>query len=191
MNLFETVKAEVSARRAADLYGIETDRTGKALCIFHNEKRPSMKIYDEPNRGFYCFSCGKGGTVIDLIAQYYGISVYEAARKIAGDFGIREGYITHLGPVRKDPEQEYRQQLKHYTQIMTEYLLRLERWLTYAPRTPEEEPNILFITALEQYDRVKEIAETLLQGTKEERAEIIIYHKSELQKYEQRVTGRI
>lgn len=43
MNLFETVKNNVSLREAAQAYGLEVNRHGKALCPFHND-RPSKAI---------------------------------------------------------------------------------------------------------------------------------------------------
>lgn len=51
LNLFEAVKENVNLKRAAEFYGLEM-RNGMALCIFHNEKTPSMKLYDDH---FYCF----------------------------------------------------------------------------------------------------------------------------------------
>ena len=39
-------------------------------------------------RYFYCFGCGATGDVIDLVAKLFGLSSYEAAKKLAHDFGI-------------------------------------------------------------------------------------------------------
>ena len=44
MNLIEAVKASVTTRDAAEKYGIGVDRTGKACCIFHDDRHPSMKV---------------------------------------------------------------------------------------------------------------------------------------------------
>ena len=41
MNLFETVKNNVSLREAAQAYGLEVNRHGKALCPFHNDRHPA------------------------------------------------------------------------------------------------------------------------------------------------------
>lgn len=41
MNLFETVKNNVSLREAAQAYGLEVNRHGKALCPFHNDRNPA------------------------------------------------------------------------------------------------------------------------------------------------------
>ena len=39
-------------------------------------------------RYFYCFGCGATGDVIDLVARLFDLSSYEAAQKLAQDFGI-------------------------------------------------------------------------------------------------------
>lgn len=41
-------------------------KNDKALCLWHNEKTPSMHVYGDH---FYCFSCGKHGDVIDVVME--------------------------------------------------------------------------------------------------------------------------
>ena len=39
---------------------------GKSICCpFHNEKDPSLHIFE--NQSWYCFGCGKGGDVYDFL----------------------------------------------------------------------------------------------------------------------------
>ena len=47
MSIFETVKNSVNLREAAQLYGIEVNRYGMALCPFHNDRHPSLYIADD------------------------------------------------------------------------------------------------------------------------------------------------
>lgn len=44
MNVFEVVKENVTARQAAEAYGLKVGRTGMACCPFHSGKSPSMKL---------------------------------------------------------------------------------------------------------------------------------------------------
>ena len=44
MNVFEAVKSNVTTRQAAEMYGIRVNRHSMAVCPFHNEKNPSMKV---------------------------------------------------------------------------------------------------------------------------------------------------
>ena len=38
MNLFETIKAAVPVRQAAEHYGLKVNRNGMACCPFHNDR---------------------------------------------------------------------------------------------------------------------------------------------------------
>ena len=44
MNLFETIKAAVPVRQAAEHYGLKVNRNGMACCPFHNDRHPSLKL---------------------------------------------------------------------------------------------------------------------------------------------------
>ena len=66
MSLFQQVKESLNLIEVAKHYGIEVNRSGFTSCLFHNERTPSLKLYDDH---FHCFGCGKSGDVIALIAQ--------------------------------------------------------------------------------------------------------------------------
>lgn len=84
MSIFSEVKEHVTAREAAEFYGLVVLKKGIACCPFHDDKHPSMKI----DKLYYCFACGAKGDAINYVADRYGLSQYEAARKIANDFQI-------------------------------------------------------------------------------------------------------
>ncbi|MDD3417695.1 MAG: CHC2 zinc finger domain-containing protein, partial [Lachnospiraceae bacterium] len=44
MNLFEAVKEGVTTRQVAEYYGLKIMRNGMAVCPFHQDKTPSMKM---------------------------------------------------------------------------------------------------------------------------------------------------
>ena len=46
MNLFQTVKAAITVRQAAALYGLPITTTGMTRCPFHEDHTPSMKLND-------------------------------------------------------------------------------------------------------------------------------------------------
>ena len=85
MNLFETVKSSVTVKQAAEYYGCKVNRGDIICCPFHDDRHPSMKLNE---RYFYCFGCGVTGDVIDLVARLFDLSSYEAAKKLARDFGL-------------------------------------------------------------------------------------------------------
>ena len=85
MTLFELVKQNICVPDAAKHYGLQVNRNGMCSCPFHEDQHPSMKLNE---RYFYCFGCGATGDVIDFVARLFGLNSYEAAQKLAQDFGI-------------------------------------------------------------------------------------------------------
>ena len=83
--MYEAVKSTVTTRQAAEYYGIKVTGRGMALCPFHHDRHPSMKL----DQRFHCFGCQADGDVLDFVAGYFSLSVREAAMKLAEDFGIR------------------------------------------------------------------------------------------------------
>lgn len=84
MNIFSEVKEQLSTRQVAESYGLHIRRNGTACCPFHDDRHPSMKV----DQNYHCFACGVGGDVIDYTARMYGLSQYDAARKLIEDFGL-------------------------------------------------------------------------------------------------------
>lgn len=62
-------------------YAIKVNRGGFICCPFHNEKTPSMKIYD---RTFHCFGCGVHGDVLDFEQKYNNIDFQTAFKMLGG-----------------------------------------------------------------------------------------------------------
>ena len=85
MDLFTQIKMAVSVKEAAEYYGLGVNRGSMVCCPFHNDRIPSMKLNEDY---FYCFGCGAHGDVIDLVARLFNLSSYDAAKKLAYDFGI-------------------------------------------------------------------------------------------------------
>ena len=61
-------------------------RGGKywARCPFHSERTPSFAIYPD-GRGWYCFSCHRGGDAAALYQQLYGVPIRDALRAVGKD----------------------------------------------------------------------------------------------------------
>ena len=97
--MFESIKAAVTARQAAERFGVEVNRSGMAICPFHDDRTPSLKL----DQRYYCFGCGANGDAINLTARLLGISNYSAAQKLAEEFGIhsRVAATAHTPPKQK------------------------------------------------------------------------------------------
>lgn len=87
MNIFSEIKEYLTAKQAAENYGLQVRRNGTACCPFHDDKHPSMKI----DINYHCFACGVGGDVIDYVSRMFGLSQYGAARKLIDDFSLNVG----------------------------------------------------------------------------------------------------
>ena len=200
MELFEAVKEEVSARRAAEFYGIEVKSNGMARCIFHNDRNPSMKL----DRRYHCFACQADGDVINLVSAIFGIGNKEAAEKIAADFGIsyetrkraahrsgREGKKRQPDQARQvERQRRYRfeETQKRFYLILTDYYHLLREWKEkHAPASPEDEPDEYFCEALRNIDLVEHVLDCYLQGTLEERIDIINGYGEKVKEYERRI----
>jgi len=56
------------------LAGLHVPRHRKVRCPFHDDATPSLQVYEEPSRGWYCFGCRGGGSVYDFAAELWGLS---------------------------------------------------------------------------------------------------------------------
>ncbi|WP_286083188.1 CHC2 zinc finger domain-containing protein [Parablautia intestinalis] len=190
MNVFEAVKENVTARQAAEMYGIRVNRNGMACCPFHDDKHPSMKV----DKRFHCFGCQADGDVIDLAARLYGLNNLGAAVKLASDFGIDYDHKGRASPrpVKKKISEELRlkQAELQCCRILSEYNHLLGKWKTeYAPETPGEEWHPLFVEALQKQTYTEYLLDTLLTGTAEEKTAVIKGHGKEVMRIGERISG--
>jgi hypothetical protein len=56
------------------LTGVVVPWHGKIHCPFHDDRTPSLHVYSEPERGWYCYGCGRGGSIYDFAAQLSGLT---------------------------------------------------------------------------------------------------------------------
>ena len=187
-SVFEAVKQSVTVREAAQMYGIEVNRSGMACCPFHDDKNPSMKLNEEY---FYCFGCGATGDVIDLTARLYNLSPKEAAEKLAQDFGLI--YDSQAPPRRryvrlKTEAQKFQENRDHAFRVLADYFHLLRKWETgYTPKTPEAPMHPRFLEAVQQKDYIGYLLDSFLEDSPEEQKLWIAEHQSEIANLERRV----
>lgn len=188
MNVFEAVKDNVTTRQAAEMYGIRMGRNGMAVCPFHNDKNPSMKV----DKRFHCFACQADGDAVDFVSRLYGLPCREAAVKLADDFGISHDnrMKTSVKPkIREpDPKQEFQQEERHYYKVLTDYFHLLRTWENqYAPKQPDDVWHPLFVEALQKRVYTEYLLDVLLYGSLEEQKALVMEQKKEVIKIEQRI----
>ena len=186
-SVFEVVKQSVTAREAAELYGIAVGRGGMACCPFHDDRHPSMKV----DTRFHCFGCGADGDVIDFTARLYDLSPKEAAEKLAQDFGlsydskapIRRSYVR-----QKTEAQVRKEKREHGWRVLTDYYHLLRKWeADYSPKTPDEDPHPRFLEAIQKKDYMGYLLDTFLDSSTEEQDQWIAEHTAEISAIEGRV----
>lgn len=89
MNYTAEIKSRLPAREVLEHYGLTVDRRGFAKCPFHQgDKNGSLKVYDGPGGGWYCFGCGAGTSVIDFVMRQFGLTFGAAQEKLNADFNL-------------------------------------------------------------------------------------------------------
>ena len=175
MNLFETVKASVSVPEAARAYGLTVTRHSMARCPFHDDRHPSLKLNPD---FYYCFGCGAKGDVIDLVAGLFDLSPYEAARKIAEDFGIdpdKPPEAAALAKPRHPMIRAFRDDERYCQRVLCDYLHLLEDWkVQYAPASMNEEPDDRFVEACQMLTYIEYLADLLTVGDLEQRKAVVM-----------------
>ena len=186
-SVFEVVKQSVTAREAAELYGIAVGRGGMACCPFHDDRHPSMKV----DTRFHCFACGADGDVIDFTARLYDLSPKGAAEKLAQDFGlsydskapIRRSYVR-----QKTEAQVRKEKREHGWRVLTDYYHLLRKWeADYSPKTADEDPHPRFLEAVQKKDYMGYLLDTFLDSSTEEQDQWIAEHTAEISAIEGRV----
>ena len=150
MNLFKLVKESITVKQAAVLYGLPVTSTWMTHCPLHEDHTPSMKLNDTY---YYCFGCGATGDVIDLTARLFDLSSFQAARKLAQDFGLSpdkppSGAIALPKPpsLLSDDQQE---DIAYCIRVLHDYRDLLIRWRTeFVPLSVEEPLDDRFVEAL-------------------------------------------
>lgn len=74
-------EAQIAQARAVPIDSFhEFGRNKKGLCVFHNEKSPSMHLF--PDNHVHCFSCSQGGDAISVLRAKEEIGFTEAVKKL-------------------------------------------------------------------------------------------------------------
>ena len=166
-NIFDAVKEAVPVPLAADRYGLRANHAGMARCPFHDDHTPSLKLNEDY---FYCFGCGAGGSVVDLTARLFDLRPYEAAGKLALDFGVDV-------PATAPPDgslKRFRTDLLRCQTVLDEYLDLLINWKKRnRPRDKTAEPDERYLEACQMLEPMDFMASVLATGTLEQQARAV------------------
>lgn len=169
-SVFEAVKAAIPLPEAAKRYGLDASGTGMICCPFHEDHTPSMKLYEDH---YYCFGCGRHGDLVDLLSELFCIPPYEAACRLADDFGV--------APYAEVPRRAAGKELRSFREkqlrcqgALSEYLRLLTKWKSqYAPSNPLAEPDDRYVEACQMIDTIDYLTDLLIIGSMEQRVRAV------------------
>ena len=100
------------------------------LCPLHGEKTPSFSVSPEKQM-FYCFSCKKGGSVINFIMEVENLSFPEAVQFLAkrANMPLPEEAETEEGSRRKRLLELNKDAARHFARYGQELRTRLRQGL--------------------------------------------------------------
>lgn len=170
MSIFTDVKAAVSTREAAERYGLQVNRNGMALCPFHDDHNPSLKV----DQRFHCFGCQADGDVIDFAARLFNLSLKNAALLLAHDFAIPTDPYTLFTPAPRGPSPaeiraQRQKKISYVYNLLVQYAFTLRNQEElYAPKSPDDEFDPHFREALENLAELDYMIELLRTGTEDD-----------------------
>lgn len=190
------IKERVSTRDYLEAIGITLDRNGMVCCPIHGEKTPSLKVYDDPRRGWHCFGCHAGGDVIDMVCKVEGVGFIEAIKRIDARFnlGIPFSRPTDKEAVLKAQKEMARINKARETRRKKEQAAERAYWTAYdkwlhnenvildqAPKTIEDEITDEFAYAITHRTEHLEAVEDALETWRRLRRERYGYTSSKVE----------
>ena len=162
-------------RNAIDLYAPSpAPRHNRIPCPIHNGADYNLSFTDNV---YHCFVCGSGGDTISFVQHIFGLDFMDAVEKLNADFNLQlpiNGKLSYrekrdmqmrVAKVILERQREEAKQKAYddkYNELWDEYA-RLDRnRMLYAPKSPEEEANPLYIEAITKIEYQKHLIDTLL-----------------------------
>ena len=151
--MFDIIRESVEMKDVARKYGLTIKHSGFATCPFHTEKTASLKIYNN-GKGWHCYGCGAGGSVIDFVMRFFNTGKAEAIKIINSDFSLNLP-LKHNSTWReremlrrrmREAEDRIANERKAFHAEKEEYNLLMDKYVwadiiiaALKPMTPEDE----------------------------------------------------
>lgn len=165
----QMVRDRVTMREMCQHLNLPINRSGFICCPFHAEdKNGSLKVYNDPARGWHCFGCGEGGDVITFARKWYGTNFPETIERLACEFNIpiptRELTNAEKAEIEKHRREQERKRWvaqMEREQIEASYWKALDAYEANCRIIDEQDPAKIggmsdeFIQALTRRDELK------------------------------------
>lgn len=165
------IKSMVTSRQLLEHAGVHVERSGFACCPLHGERTASLKVYADPRRGWHCFGCGRGGTVIDMAMALWDTDFKGACARLNDEFCLGLDLHRAMTPEENRAfreriayEQEERERHRKRVQEAEEaYWAAYDAWMendrvlaSQAPGGPEEAFTDAFVQAAVHSAEIRE-----------------------------------
>ena len=172
MNFKDYVSSCVSSvpiEDAIERYTGRPIRNHRTSCPIHNGNGQNFRTDGDM---YYCYVCHSHGNVVQFVQEYFGLTAWEAIRKIDGDYGLGLPFGTDYDPKaakimrearrRREKEAKTRQEQQDYLYTLTAIyeawcLLRTdakEAMLKYRPTDPGEDIHPQYASACMWWDYI-------------------------------------
>lgn len=215
-NIFSEIKQYVTARSAAEFYGIRVNQRGMARCPFHDDHTPSLLL----DQNYYCFGCHAKGDAVAFVSKMFVLQPIDAARKLIRDMQLpipegrsrtpcsenRSGTSSsaaYMKPEYHPPDHrsvdmvnrdgtntggQLQELTDYYFSILVHYRNQLlEQKIRYRPRHIEDEWDPRFEEALSNLSRTEYLLDLLLFGGTEDKIDMMKDLKDEVNKIEEKM----
>lgn len=122
------IEQALTTQEVAERYGFTPNRNGYIQCPFHNEKTASLKIYPGA-RGWHCFGCGAGGSVIDFVMLLFDITFPQAVVRLSTDFNLGLSNDTTTPQERSELIEARRREAERKAAIAAQYRIAAAEYL--------------------------------------------------------------
>ena len=157
LNVFDVIKENLTTRQIIANEGFYISRNGMMKCPFHDDHHPSLNVKER----FKCFACGEYGDGINFVAKLYGLSLLNAAKKIADSFNL--SYNNNYGNWSMKSIRQVNSDRVVFAEKKRELLSALSALVStialaergYAPSDPEDATwHPFYIEAMQMKDYV-------------------------------------
>lgn len=115
----QAIRDSVDMDQILALYGYKTGKGRFMRCPFHGEKTASLKVYSG-KKGWHCFGCDRGGSVIDFVKEHENCDFGTAVRAIDNALHLRL-MDPHENPFEAGREERKQRALDEFVTAVYAY----------------------------------------------------------------------
>lgn len=140
----QDIKSRLNILAVLGKYNLKPDKNSLIKCPFHEDKSPSLKVYDKTNT-FHCFGCGANGDSIQFIEQYEKVNKHEAILKAQRFIDVPTIAKPQPKPERPtEPPQTLEERTRILTKIFESFRNGLLHPMSEKPKEYLRKRNITF-----------------------------------------------